>query len=76
VNSFHLGGANCTFGDGSVKFIKNSIDSWPMDGTLWPANLGQNWNTGVPYIIPGAKLGSWQQLSTRSGGEVISADQY
>ena len=77
VNSLHPGGANCTFGDGSVKFIKNSIDSWAMDGTgWWPAGLGQNWNTGVPYLIPGAKLGVWQQLSTRAGGEVVSAEQY
>jgi hypothetical protein len=42
----------------------------------WPAGLGQNWNTGAPYILPGAKLGIWQALSTRSGGECISADQY
>ncbi len=60
-----------------MKFIKNSIDSWPMDGTgCWPLYLGENSNTGAPYIIPGAKLGVWQALSTRSGGECISADQY
>jgi prepilin-type processing-associated H-X9-DG protein len=77
VSSVHPGGANCTFGDGSVKFIKNSIDSWPMDGTgWWPADLGQNWNTGAPYILPGATLGVWQALSTRNGGECIGADQY
>jgi prepilin-type N-terminal cleavage/methylation domain-containing protein/prepilin-type processing-associated H-X9-DG protein len=77
VSSVHPGGANCTFGDGSVKFIKNTINSWPMDGTgWWPADLGQNWNTGAPYILPGATLGVWQALSTRNGGECIGADQY
>jgi prepilin-type N-terminal cleavage/methylation domain-containing protein/prepilin-type processing-associated H-X9-DG protein len=77
VNSLHPGGANCTFGDGSVKFIKNTINSWPTNAYgSWPAGLGQNWNTGAPYIIAGAAIGVWQQLSTRSGGEVISADQY
>ena len=77
VNSLHPGGANCSFADGSVKLIKNSINSWPMDGTgWWPLSLGQNRNTGAPFIIAGATLGVWQQLSTLSGGEVISADQY
>ena len=33
-DSLHPGGVNCTFGDGSVKFIKNSIDSWPFDPNL------------------------------------------
>jgi prepilin-type N-terminal cleavage/methylation domain-containing protein/prepilin-type processing-associated H-X9-DG protein len=82
--SVHPGGVNCAFGDGSVKFIKNSIDSWPYDVYMnWSTSLG--WKTTgnldgfpleVPYILPGAKVGVWQQLSTRSGGEVISADQY
>ena len=76
VSSLHPDGANCTFADGSVKFIKNSINSWPMDGTgWWPLYLGQNWNTGAPYILPGTTFGVWQALSTRNGGEVISADQ-
>jgi prepilin-type N-terminal cleavage/methylation domain-containing protein/prepilin-type processing-associated H-X9-DG protein len=82
--SLHPGGVNCTFGDGSVKFIKNSIDSWPFDpnGDSSPS-LG--WKVSgylgafpleVPYILPGAKVGVWQALSTRSGGECIGADQY
>jgi prepilin-type N-terminal cleavage/methylation domain-containing protein/prepilin-type processing-associated H-X9-DG protein len=84
VNSLHAGGVNCAFGDGSVKFIKNSIDSWPFDTSLdWSPSLG--WKVSgylggfpleVPYILPGAKVGVWQALSTRSGGECLSADQY
>ncbi len=84
VVSLHPGGADCTFGDGSVRFIKNSINSWPYDpdGQSTPS-LG--WKiTGydgpyplvVPYILPGAYVGVWQALSTRGGGEVISADAY
>jgi prepilin-type N-terminal cleavage/methylation domain-containing protein len=68
---------NCTFDDGSVKFIKNSINSWPMNETgWWPADLGQNLSTGAPFIISGTTLGVWQQLSARSGGEIVGADQY
>jgi prepilin-type N-terminal cleavage/methylation domain-containing protein/prepilin-type processing-associated H-X9-DG protein len=77
VDSLHPGGANCGFGDGSVKFIKNSIDSWPFDTLAeWSPSLGWNPVTLVPYILPGARVGVWQALSTRAGGEVSSADAY
>jgi prepilin-type processing-associated H-X9-DG protein len=75
--SLHPGGVNCAFGDGSVKFIKNSINSWPFNSRSESSpSLAINPVTQVPYIRPGATLGIWQQLSTRSGGEVVSADQY
>lgn len=45
--SLHPGGANVLLGDGSVRFIKQSIN-----------------------------LLTWQALSSRSGGEVISADSF
>jgi len=73
--SLHAGGVNCAFGDGSVKFIKNSIDSWPFNAE-WSPSLAINPVTQVPYIRPNAKVGVWQQLSTRNNGEVLSADQY
>jgi prepilin-type N-terminal cleavage/methylation domain-containing protein len=84
--SLHPGGVNATFGDDSVKFVQNSIDSWPYD-LDWPPSLG--WTVSrIPYygsktiaieapcIVPGAYVGVWQALSTRSGGEVISGDAY
>ncbi len=45
--SQHPGGVNFMFGDGSVRFIKSTID-----------------------------LTTYRSLSTRSGGEVVSADAY
>jgi prepilin-type N-terminal cleavage/methylation domain-containing protein/prepilin-type processing-associated H-X9-DG protein len=76
--SLHPGGVNCTFADGSVRFIKNSIDSWIFDtNSDWSPSLASNFqlqNLYVPYILPGAKVGVWQALSTRGGGECVSAD--
>jgi prepilin-type processing-associated H-X9-DG protein len=74
--SFHPGGANFAFCDGSIKFIKETIASWaPYDPT-----------TGDPYFTYGAAcsenhLGKvpervYQALGTRNGGEVISSDSY
>jgi prepilin-type N-terminal cleavage/methylation domain-containing protein/prepilin-type processing-associated H-X9-DG protein len=47
ASSFHPGGVNVAFLDGSVKFIKNSVNP--------PA---------------------WWAISTKAGGEVVSADSY
>jgi prepilin-type processing-associated H-X9-DG protein len=75
--SLHPDGVNCAFGDGSVRFIKDSINSWPFDtNTDWSPSLNWNSTTNSVNILPGAKVGVWQALSTRSGGECVGADQY
>jgi len=75
-----------------VKFIKDAVSSWqinpssigqpnkpgklcmPVGLTAGPLDGG-----GYPqsYVIAlGTQIGILQQLSTRNGGEVISADAY
>ena len=80
ATSSHAGGANFAFCDGSVKFIKDTINSWTYsanagpNGSLLP--VGVSYSTFVYTIGQTALLGVYQKLSTRNFAEVVSADTY
>jgi prepilin-type N-terminal cleavage/methylation domain-containing protein/prepilin-type processing-associated H-X9-DG protein len=77
ASSYHPGGVNVAFLDGSVRFLKGSVDSWKNDpANGMPPGVTRSSGTYVFTIAPGAKVGVYQALSTRSGGEVISADAF
>ena len=70
ASSQHYQGLHALMGDGSARYIKDSIQSWtfdpatgrPLGATREPAG----WWTTLPMA------GIWQALATRSGSELVT----
>jgi hypothetical protein len=75
ASSFHPSGAYFAFTDGSVRFVKDSINSWATDANGYPLGVTED-DQGFFHVKPGTRLGIYQMLSTRAGNEVIAADAY
>ncbi len=79
--SFHPGGANHGMADGSVRFIKDTVNSYSPaqvpSASYGPQNgvYLSGYNTYALFSLP-ATVPVYQALSSRAGGEVVSGDSY
>jgi prepilin-type processing-associated H-X9-DG protein len=64
ASSFHPGGCNFAFGDGGVRFIKNTVSSWNSLNIQRDANC-------LPILPAGTQSGIYQALSTKDGNEMV-----
>jgi prepilin-type processing-associated H-X9-DG protein len=61
ASSYHTGGVQCVFADGSVRFMSDSVDTG---------------NTAAPYVATGmSPYGVWGAMGTVSGGEAVSSNE-
>jgi prepilin-type processing-associated H-X9-DG protein len=77
VGSFHPGGANVGFCDGSVRFVKDTVESVAFDITTGDVPAFRLDPATKTYAIaPGIRLGVWQKLSTRNFGEALAPGSF
>ena len=63
AGSYHPGGAQFVMGDGSARFVSETVDTGRLKDGLGPAPSGRT------------HYGTWGALGTRNGGELIDASK-
>ena len=81
ATSTHPGGVDALIADGSVRFIKDSVDSWGVDPEnvfeQYPGPRGTRSLSSRGLVGEPARNGACgQALATRSGGEILGSGNY
>jgi type II secretory pathway pseudopilin PulG len=74
ASSLHIGGVNALLGDMSVRFIKESINTWNYDN-LTGEPVGFFSYADGTWSQP-VNPGIWQMLSTRAAGEAVDGNAF
>ena len=75
MSSYHPGGVNVLFADGSARLVTETVQSWPLAANGGgPAGAVYSSALGAWQNLPA--LGVWQALCSRAGGEVVAAESY
>jgi prepilin-type processing-associated H-X9-DG protein len=77
ASSLHPGGANFAMLDGSVRFIKESVDCWTIDpATSLPPGLFQGGNPVLYSWGQDLHWGVYQKLATRNFNDLVVGGSY
>jgi prepilin-type processing-associated H-X9-DG protein len=75
ASSMHPGGAHFAFADGTVRFIKETIDTWSTDPqTGLPA--GVTYDGSLYHWGPNTHWGVYQRLTTRNMSDIVNDQDY
>ena len=66
ASSYHSGGVNCVMGDGSVRFVSDTIDCGDLS---IPVSLNPAGQTNDHPVAGASPYGVWGAMGTCSGGE-------
>jgi prepilin-type N-terminal cleavage/methylation domain-containing protein len=87
ASSFHPGGANHGMADGSVRFIKDTVATWPYNAagtysplgnpeTIYYAVCSGGGSSCYGIFAGSGTMPVYQALGSCNGGEVVSSDGY
>ncbi len=72
ASTLHPGGLGVLMGDGSTRFIKDTIDTWLYDPATGAPVSAIHDRGGFWEDLP--RPGIWQALTTHAGGEAVEID--